>query len=272
MLNRLIKRSLLFLKRDLFINISYRFQFIFSIVSIFVSVFVFFLLSSFLEGSNEYLKEYGDDYFYFLLVGITITDLSLRVSNSLNIEIRNYQVTGIFEELINTKIPISELLMYSFLYPIFFSLFRMFIFFIFAILFFGLTINLQNFGFVFLAIFFTLISFIGIGLIAGAYTISFKKGNPMSSVTQLSIVIISGIIFPIDVLPVWLQAFSNFIPITHSAELLRYLFLENSEINDFVFIRLFYLILSSLILITLGNLLINLAIKTGKKNGTLMFY
>ena len=162
--------------------------------------------------------------------------------------------------------------MYSFLYPIFFSLFRMFIFFIFAILFFDLTISFQNLGFIFLAIFLTLISFIGIGLLAGAYTISFKRGNPLSSVTQLSIVIISGIIFPVDLLPHWLQTFSNFIPITHSAELLRYLFLENSEINNFVFIKLFYLILSALILIILGNLLINLAIKTGKKNGTLMFY
>ena len=53
--------------------------------------------------------------FFFLIIGISIADLVLRISSVINTEVRNYQLTGMFEEIINLKAPIIELLSYSFI-------------------------------------------------------------------------------------------------------------------------------------------------------------
>ena len=135
----------------------------------------FFIFSKLFEGSNNYLEKFGNNYFFFLIIGISVSDVVLRISSVINTEVRNYQLTGMFEEIINLKAPIIELLSYSFIYPIVFSIFRLLIFLLFAVIFFDLSLDFTNIGLIMFAISLTLISCIGIAYIAGAYAIAFKK-------------------------------------------------------------------------------------------------
>ena len=204
-----ISKLYAFLKRDFLIALSYKFQFFISIFSIFISVYIFFFFSKFFETSNIYLQDYANDYFFFLLTGFCIMDMVFRISITMNTEIRNYQLTGVFEELINLPTPLINVLLYSHIYPFIMSLFRSTLFFLFAIIIFDLVVNFEHIIFILLAMILTILSFIGIGMIAGAYALVYKKGNPISSLNRYVTLIIGGIFFPTSVLPPWLDTFQT---------------------------------------------------------------
>ena len=265
-------RSLAFFKKDLINQTSYRLSFFLNILSIFIAVYVFFIFSKLFEGSNNYLEKFGNNYFFFLIIGISVSDVVLRISSVINTEVRNYQLTGMFEEIINLKAPIIELLSYSFIYPIVFSIFRLLIFLLFAVIFFDLSLDFTNIGLIMFAISLTLISCIGIAYIAGAYAIAFKKGNPLSAINQLSVMILGGVFFPTTILPDWLNYISQFIPITHALEIIRYLFISDNFLNSEVIKHFYSLALLSFCFLSIGLIVCHFAIKNGKKNGTLTIY
>ena len=265
-------RSLAFFKKDLINQTSYRLSFFLNILSIFIAVYVFFIFSKLFEGSNNYLEKFGNNYFFFLIIGISISDVVLRISSVINTEVRNYQLTGMFEEIMNLKAPILELLSYSFIYPIVFSIFRLLIFLLFAVIFFDLPLDFTNIGLIMFAISLTLISCIGIAYIAGAYALAFKKGNPLSAINQLSVMILGGVFFPTTILPDWLNYISQFIPITHALEIIRYLFISDNFLNSEVIKHFYSLALLSFCFLSIGLIVCHFAIKNGKKNGTLTIY
>ena len=266
------KRSTAFLKKDLINQTSYRLSFFLNILSIFIAVYVFFIFSKLFEGSNNYLEKFGNNYFFFLIIGISISDVVLRISSVINTEVRNYQLTGMFEEIINLKAPIIELLSYSFIYPIVYSIFRLLIFLFFAVIFFDLSLDFTNLGLIVFAIFLTLTSCVGIAYIAGAYALAFKKGNPLSAINQLSVMILGGVFFPTTILPDWLNYISQFIPVTHALEIIRYLFVSDNFLNFEVIKHFYSLALLSLCFLSIGLVVCQFAIKNGKKNGTLTIY
>ena len=266
------KRSTAFFKKDLINQTSYRLSFFLNILSIFIAVYVFFIFSKLFEGSNNYLEKFGNNYFFFLIIGISISDVVLRISSVINTEVRNYQLTGMFEEIINLKAPIIELLSYSFIYPIVYSIFRLLIFLFFAVIFFDLSLDFTNLGLIIFAIFLTLTSCVGIAFIAGAYALAFKKGNPLSAINQLSVMILGGVFFPTTILPDWLNYISQFIPITHALEIIRYLFISDNFLNSEVIKHFYSLALLSFCFLSIGLIVCHFAIKNGKKNGTLTIY
>ena len=267
-----ISKLYAFLKRDYLIALSYKFQFFISIVAIFISVYIFFFVSKFFETSNIYLQDYSNDYFFFLLTGFCLMDMVLRISITMNTEIRNYQLTGVFEELINLPTPLLNVLLYSHIYPFIMSLFRSTLFFLFAIIFFDLVINFEYIIFILLAMILTILSFVGIGMIAGAYALVFKKGNPISSLNRYATLIVGGIFFPTSVLPPWLDYISNLLPIKHGLEIIRNLMMPQAMLNNEIFYKFLLLILLTTIFLLVGYSLCNFALKLGKKRGTLSFY
>lgn len=271
-LNKFFISSFSFLKRDFANNTSYKFQFIISIVSIFFSVYVFFFFSKLFQGGNTYLDDYGGDYFYFLIIGICMMDMIFKVSITLNLEIRNYQLTGIFDELINMPTPIIITLLNSHIYPIMFSIFRSLIYFLVAVLFFDLNLSLNQPFILLTTVLLTIACYLGIGIIAGSYTILFKTGNPLSNLNRISVLVAGGVFFPTTILPEWLEKISFLIPITHSLDLIRSLLMPTSTPPDFVHEKLLLLFFFATILILSGVFLCNKAINLGKKRGTLNFY
>ena len=266
------KKASAFIKKDFINQASYRLSFFLNIFSIFLSVYIFFIFSRLFEGTNSYLEEYGNDYFFFLIIGIAISDLALRISSIINTEVRNYQLTGLFEEIINLRESTTSILLFSLIYPIFYSLMRLIIYLVAAVLFFNLNLSYANLGFIIIALMLVIFSFIGISLISGAYAIAFKKGNPLSAINQISVMVLGGVFFPTTILPPWLSTISQFIPITHALEVIRYLFLPENNVNDQITYHLLIMVLFSFSLILLGLFLCGHAVKTGKKNGTLTIY
>ena len=259
-----------FFFRDLFNHASYKLHFLFTLISPYiVALFLFYMSKSLTDLVDS--REDGD-YFFYVIVGIALAEIAIRITNVLNSEIRNYQLTGIFEEIVNLKQPIISIFSYSFIYPITLSLYRSFTLLFVAYFFFDLNISFTNIGLVLFALAVVALSSIGIGFIAGAYCIFFKKGNPISTLNSYGTLILGGVFFPSNIFPEYISNISNILPIYHAAEIIRFLFQEQLT-SEFELIN-HYIALSllSLLYLVLGIMLCNYALKLAKKDGTLIFY
>ncbi len=266
-----ILRIKAFFLRDLFNHASYPLNFFISVViSPLIVSFVLFFVSSEVVGLTN-IKDANMDYFFYSIIGISLAELSIRIGSALNSEVRNYQLTGIFEEIVNLRVPVIEVLLYSFTYPIMISLTRVLVLFTYSYIFFNLELSLINFSLILISYFFVITAFIGIGFLGGAYCITFKKGNPITTINSYSTMILGGVLLPTYLLPDFLINFASILPVYHAAELIRDLFLNESE-STFLNINLLCLCILSIFYFLIGIVLCNKSLKYAKKNGTLIFY
>jgi ABC-2 type transport system permease protein len=65
------------------------------------------------------------------------------------------------------------------------------------------------------------LSFNALGLFSAAVVIVIKQGNPVSLLISMASILLAGVLYPISVLPGWLQAIGQVLPLTHALELVR---------------------------------------------------
>jgi ABC-2 type transport system permease protein len=110
----------------------------------------------------------------------------------------------------------------------------------------------------------------GIGLLAAAFVIAFKQSEPFTSAFVAGSMLVSGIMYPTSVLPTWLERISPLLPLTHSADLLRYTFLTGADAGQatmhFIALGAFCLLLP------VGLFALNLSLNYARRMGTLSQY
>lgn len=259
-----------FLRKDFLIAWSYKLPFLLSIAFIFLNILVFFYFSRFIDGGdNIYLNT--ENYFTFVILGIAVADMSNTLLSKISIEIRNYQLIGVFENLILASSNPYKLFLSSYAYPLIFSLVKILIYLYISVVYFGANFQiLENFIVFSSGLVLTFISISGVGMIAGAYTILFKQGNPIMQLYLLLSSSIGGIFFPQSVFPKVIDSFANFLPIRHSLDILRGMSSQANEIE--LHNSLLWLICLSIVYFLLGFFLLKFSINYAKKNGSLLYY
>ena len=260
--------------KDLRIAISYKAQFVFSIVSIFISIFFIFIFSSLFESSNnQILDKYGGSYFNFLFIGFITAELTFLFLNTMPNKVREYQMTGVFEELIMSGRKEIEVILSSLLYPIVFQIFRLFCYW-FALTVTGIDLEFLNqLGYQsILAFLLFSINLIGISLISTAFTIIYKSPGIINRLYLSATSILSGVAFPIELLPKFLEILGQLLPTTHFLTIVRIDVISSSEQISVNYGNFLFLILSAIALLIIGTLIIKKAIEVAKKNGSLLLY
>lgn len=260
--------------KDLKIALSYKTQFIFSILSIFITLYFVFVFSALFDsGENQYLQKYGGDYFMFLIIGVITAELTVVFLNTMPNKVREFQMTGIFEELIMSGKNEIEIILSSITYPLIFQLFRLICYFFAISIIPNDVIALNNISFISIlsgALFF--MALIGISLISTAFTIAFKSPSVINRIYLTLTSVLSGVAFPVELLPSFLMNLGSILPSTHFLELIR-ADIVNTELNFASAMKsLFVLSISALSLTIIGVILINKSIKISKTNGTLLQY
>ena len=265
-------KPIAFLRRDFKIAISYRLQFFIHGFGIFFTTFSFFLVSKMFAGQNiPFLEPYGGDYFSFVLIGIALTDYLTISTNSFATEIRSAQMLGTLEALLITPTSIHTILLSSFMYKLLSTSLRMFLYFLLGIFIFGTTFQNIHYLTLLLAFALTLLPFIGLGLISASFIIVFKQGSPISMLMAMSTGLLSGVLYPVTVLPDWLKPLSSLLPVTHGLEAIRQVITQGAVFSD-IADRLFYLIIFSVIFLLVGTYSIHKSLIFTKKEGTLLHY
>ena len=239
-MKKLFKLAPIFIRKQFLVEFNYKFNFIIQFVGIPISILSFYFFSKIIDGSSVYM-EGQVNYVTYAVVGVACLDLSTNILNHLTRMVREEQISGVLQEIINSNISYEKYFFLNSLYPFLTSLIRIFIYFIILYSFKLASFGLINLLLVFMALIMLGASMVGIGLIACSLILLFKRGNFVTSIYITLCGLFGGIVYPISVLPQFLQSFSNILPTYHLANSIRSLL---HDVKDYIdYFNSFYMLL-----------------------------
>ncbi|MDP2939189.1 MAG: ABC transporter permease [Candidatus Omnitrophota bacterium] len=266
------KKAFAFIRRDFLIQTSYRLNFFVHWASILISILTLYYLSMlFGKQANPYLVSYGGDYFSFVIIGVAAASYVGTSLSSFSSTISHEQLCGTLEIMLSTPTKISTIVFSLSLYNFILATINVLIYLIIGIFFLGLNFTHANHLAVFIILFLTILSLSSIGIISAAFTILFKKGDPLVSLMYGLSWFLGGVYFPVTIFPKYLQVISYCLPITYALRSLRMAIFKGYSVNllrgDIIILLCF-----SVVLLPLSLFIFKWSIRLAKKSGSLAFY
>lgn len=113
------------------------------------------------------------------------------------------------------------------------------------------------------------VSFIGVGIMAAILPLLFpERGAQMTNVVQAVLLLVSGIYYPVSVLPTWIQPFSYLSPATYVLEGMRQAILEGAALST-LWASIWPLLVAGVVSVPLGVRLFMVAERYAKREGRL---
>ncbi|RMG95600.1 MAG: ABC transporter permease [Chloroflexi bacterium] len=219
-----------FLARDFFTEISYRAAFLTSIGGILFRVFIFYFLAQLIgQTASPLLETYNGDYFSFVLIGLALGSYFGVGLTGFARALRESQTTGTLEAMLMTPAPVSIIITGSAVWSYTFTTFRVFIYLLTGSLLLGVRLNHANIPAALLILVLGIISFASIGIVAAAIIMIIKRGDPITTLLGNLANLVSGVYYPLEVLPGWLQAIAHLLPLTYALRGLRLALLAGAD-------------------------------------------
>lgn len=261
-----------FLLRDFRQTVSYRFAFVLDILGVFFNAATFYFVAKlFGEATTPHLESYGGNYFPFVLIGIAFSTYQTVGLTSFSQSLRQEQFMGTLESILVAPIRISTFLTGSALWDFTYATFEVAFYFVVAFVAFGLTLPNANILPAVVSLFLTLTTFMGLGILAAAFILLFKRGNPVTWAIATASELLGGVYFPTKILPDWMKSISEWIPMTHALESLRATLLRNAGFQE-VGANLAFLGIFTLVIWAIGIFAFQLALKKTQDDGSLSHY
>ncbi|MFZ5801048.1 MAG: ABC transporter permease [Candidatus Omnitrophota bacterium] len=261
-----------FLKKEFFVEISYRFAFFLQIFTIATRLFIFYFIDR-LFGNHivTQLKPYGVSYFPYVFLGLAFFSYIGTGAGSLANRIRNEQLTGTLEAILVTPTNIFTVVAAMGLWSFIWGAFSVVIYSLCGVLLFGVNLTYANVFSVLVILLLTAAAFGGLSLLAASFILIFKKGEPVTWVANTLMGIFGGVYFPIAILPDWMQFFSPLVPVTYAVRAIQLAVYKGLPVASLAG-EICALLIFSVILLPLGILSIEGAARLAKKKGSLGHY
>jgi len=136
------------------------------------------------------------------------------------------------------------------------------------VLLFHFPLNAANWLGVFAVLLATLLAFSGLGILSASYLLLFKRGNPAKWFVLGISSVAGGMLFPVSILPTWLQLLARLNPVTYALDGMRIALLGNADFAALLY-PLGVLLLFSVFLLPISVLTFAWALRRTKMNGTL---
>ncbi len=257
--------------RDFRIAWSYRFSFIFQNASILFSLLSLkFVANLFRAGSPEALDRYGGDYFAFALLGLGLSLVSFPAVRVFAGAVRTLQVTGTFEAMLTTRANPVVIILSSGIYAIVTACFQLALVIAVGSVALGAGFRAANLGLALAVLAMVVVALCGIGLMSAAFAVAFKQNEPFSGAFITASLMVSGILYPTDVLPSWLERLAPLLPMTHAIELTRGLLLDDARTGSLG--AHFAALAAFCLLLPIGVVTLTRAITWAKRTGSLAHY
>lgn len=266
------RKILAFIKRDFSITASYRLSFFFQFFGIFFSVVTFYFIAKlFGRAATPYLESYGGDYFSFVLIGIAFSDYLGVGLGTFAGTIREGQMLGTLEAMLVTPTRIHTIVLFSSLWQFLLTSIRVLVYILLGVFFFGVNMTRPNIPAALLILILTILAFSSLGIISASFIMVFKRGNPLNWLINSSFTLLGGVLFPITILPDWLQKISYLLPITYSLRAMRHALLQSYSFQALSF-DILMLALFSVVLLPLSIYAFKIGVRKAKKDGSLTHY
>ena len=257
-----------FLVKDATVAVSYRLDFFLTMFGLFFQVIVLYFASQ-LVGSHQALDGYGG-YLPFATVGIAVLSFFSTSFRSFARAIRKEQVTGTLEAMLMTPTPIPTIVVGTTLWSIGWALMTAFLYIGCLSLMFGFEVKGSLLGASVLLLLLTI--FVGsLGIISASFTLVFKRGDPLGFFVGSLSALVGGAIFPVSILPSWVQKISYMHPFTYGLDGVRALLLKGEPLQS-VTTEFTILLVCTLVCVPLSFTCFRLALRYARREGTLLQY
>jgi ABC-2 type transport system permease protein len=261
-----------FLKKDAKIFVSYKLSFLMTCIGMVVSVATFYYIAKlFGKSASPYLTSYNTDYFSFAIIGMALSAYLTTSLATFAGHIRDAQASGVLEAMLITPSSVIEIIVGMSIWDFIFTSFRIIAYLIIGIFFFGMQFNSPNIFAGVLIILLSILCFSFIGIMSAGFILLFKRSEPVGWFVGTLTGLFSGVFFPIEVLPLKLQAISYFLPTTYSLRALRHALLGGYSFNMLV-PDVLVLAVFSIILLPLAVIIFKYTLKQVKTDGSLVHY
>ena len=155
------------------------------------------------------------------------------------------------------------------LFAVLYGVMRTALLFLVVALFFGLTLGQADFGTALLLLAVASISFVGLGMITAVLPlISPEKGAQIGFIAQGLLLVVSGVYYPVSVMPQWMQWLSTISPATYALRGIRAAVLDGAGVSQ-VWGDIWPLLLLGVISIPLGLFVFRVGERYAKRHGKL---
>jgi ABC-2 type transport system permease protein len=261
-----------FIRRDFLVALSYRFAFFSDALGLVSLTFVFYFIGKMVDSSQ--LPTYGGQpvtYIEFAAIGLALGVFTQFGLDRVGAAIRSEQMMGTLESLLVTPTASGTIqvgsVAFNFLYlPVRTVLFL-------AVLAIGFGLHFEPSGILpALAILVVYIPFVwGLGVAGAAYALTFRRGAGVVGVVVMGLGLVSGVYFPLDLLPDWIASIAQYNPIALAITSMREVLLGGSGWSS-VGSDVALLAVMSVVSLFLGLGSFRLAMRRERRLGTLGLY
>lgn len=210
-----------FLRLDFSITRRYPFRFVTDFLQVFLTLLVFYYLSKSV-GSTE---TFQGEYFPYLIVGLMFNRFYQTMSSAGVSQLIDYQYMGLVDVMMVAPRARWQIYLLAGASNIAREILTIILFVLIVLLFFktpfSLTGNYRP-GLLGLTLLLTFLICQGLSLISGASILLWKRVDVITVTSSLATSLLTGVYFPIKILPEWPQLLANMIPFTHALRLIRY--------------------------------------------------
>lgn len=264
-----LRHMWLFFWRDLVIARTYRTVFVVEAVEALFGAATFYYVARFVDSPElrQALPQSGS-YFAFSLIGFVFLDYLNAAMDTFDHSLQEARDSGTLEHLLVTQTSLPVFMAGSALYPFLATTLRIAVYFLWSAALFHFPLHFANWLSVFIVLLASLLAFSGLGILSASYLLVFKRGNPAKWFVLGITSIIGGSLFPVSILPDWLQIVARFNPVTYALDATRAAILTGAGLLA-LWRPIATLLLFAVILLPLSMSVFAWAVRRTKATGTL---
>ena len=268
-MNSFLRELWLFFRRDLYIAKSYRSPFVLEVIQALFGTAMFYYVARFVDSPElrQTLPQSGG-YFAFALVGFVFLDYLNAALDTFDRSLEEARDSGTLEHLLVTQTSLPAILAGSAVYPFAITTLHIAVYIAWGALLFGFPLHSANWIAVVLVLFVSLLAFSGLGILSASYLLLFKRGNPAKWLLLGVSGVAGGMLFPVSILPDWLQFLARLNPVTYALDAMRASLLGSIRLHD-VMRPVGILLLFAAVLLPLSMAVFAAALRRTKSTGTL---
>jgi len=268
----LVRKAAAFVKRDYIIESSYKFAFVFEMLTSVLPVISFYFVAKLVGGAgSENLSEYGGRYFPFVVIGVAFTQYFMLALSTFAATIRRSQMAGCLEATLSCPTSPQVVIIFSSLYSFLAKLVHILLIFALSGLFLGMSFRSANFASAAVILVLTVLTFAAMGIFSASAVVVLKKGDPIEWIFGALSSLLGGALFPVRLLPAWVQGIAAVLPITYSLDAMRLAILKGYSLQQ-LWHQVAILAVMSAVLLPLAVWSFAAAVEKGRRDGSLMHY
>jgi ABC-2 type transport system permease protein len=233
MLQRDVRRIQAYVEKEFLLQLSYHFEFLFTMFGIFTTVSTYFFIDRlFGRQITPELAPFGANFFAYALVGNAFFAYVGTAIGGLSGRITEEQYLGTLEVLLGTPTKLWVLILAMAAWNTLYASMELALYFLVGGVGFGVDFSAVNWPALAALFGLVILVFNSVGLAEAGCLILFKRGAVGAWAFNGLTAVLGGVFFPVAVLPEWLRRIAELNPITHAVRGLQLAIFQGAGVTE----------------------------------------